>query len=111
MTKDRDMAAQMQSREALEASERTFRRVVEASLTAISIHQGTRVVYKNPAYEELVGPLPGLFQMTDFAYIHPDDVGAVRSFYDGLLHGKTKAGDVEFRFFPRDGSGGRLRLK
>jgi signal transduction histidine kinase len=28
-----------------------------------------------------------------------------------LSHGKTKGGDIEFRFFPRDGSGGRLGLK
>ena len=111
MTREKDIAIQRQSRETQETGEQTLRKVVEASLTAISIHQGNRVVYKNPAYNDLVGPLPGLFQLTDFAYIHPDDLGAVKSFYEGLKRGKTKAGDVEFRFFPRDGSGGRLRLK
>ena len=111
MAEKRDTTVQRRSQEALQTSERTLHKVVEASLTAISIHRGSRIVYKNPAYDELVGPLPGLFQATDFQYIHPDDVEAVRSFYEGLQNGKKQSGDVEFRFFPLDGSGGRLGLK
>jgi signal transduction histidine kinase len=111
MTEDGDATAQTQSGEALQTSERNLRKIVESSLTAICIHQGNRVVYKNPAYDELVGPVPGLFRLTDFSYIHPDDVKTVRSFYEALLSGKKQAGDVEFRFYPPEGTGGRLGLK
>lgn len=111
MAEERDKTGPEQTQEALQRSARNLRQIVEASLTAISIQQGNRVVYRNPAYDALVGPLPGLFQLTNFEYIHPDDLGAVRSFYKALLDGKKQAGDVEFRFFPPDGSGGRLGLK
>ena len=111
MTRGGDTTAQGQPQEALETSERNLRKIVESSLTAICINQGNRVVYKNPAYDELVGPLPGLFRLTDFSYIHPDDVETVRSFYEALLSGKNQAGDVEFRFCPPEGTGGRLGLK
>ena len=111
MTEERDEREREQTKEDLQTSERTLRKVVEASLTAIAIHQGNRVVYKNPAYDDLVGPLPGLFQLTNFEYIHPDDLAVVKSFYQALLNGKTQAGDLEFRFFPPDGSGGKLGLK
>ena len=111
MTEERGTSEQRQTREALQTSERNLRKIVESSLTAIAIHQGNRVVYRNPAYDELVGPLPGLFNLTDFEYIHPDDMRTVRSFYEALLNGKTQDGDVEFRFYPADGSGGRLGLK
>jgi len=111
VTEERDEREREQTKEDLQTSERTLRKVVEASLTAIAIHQGNRVVYKNPAYDDLVGPLPGLFQLTNFEYIHPDDLAVVKSFYQALLNGKTQAGDLEFRFFPPDGSGGKLGLK
>lgn len=111
MTEDGDTREQRQLREALQTSERNLRKIVESSLVAICIHQGNRVVYRNPAYDELIGPVPGLFRLTDFAYIHPDDVGTVRTFYEALWSGKNQAGDVEFRFYPPEGSGGRLGLK
>ena len=111
MTEKRDKPEPRRPLKALQTGEGTLHKVVEASLTAISIHRGDRIVYKNPAYDELVGPLPGLFRTTDFRYIHPEDVEAVRSFYEGLQSGKKQTGDVEFRFFPLDGSGGRLGLK
>ena len=99
------------AREALQRSEKNLRQILESSMTAIAIHQDDRIVYKNPAYEELTGPLPGLFQMTNFEHIYPDDVDVVRSFHDSLDNKDVKNGDVEFRFWPLDGSGGRLRMK
>lgn len=111
MTKGGDRTAQRQPQEALQTSLRTLRKIVESSLTAICIHRGNQVVYKNPAYDEFVGPLPGLFRLTEYSYIHPDDVETVRSFYKALLSGKNQAGDVEFRFYPPEGTGGRLGLK
>lgn len=111
MTEERDTAESRPPGKTMETGEETFRKVLDASLTGISIHEGNRIVYKNPAYDELVGPVPGLFELTDFVHIHPDDTEAVRAFYEGLLNGKTQAGNVEFRFFPVEGSGGRLGPK
>jgi PAS domain S-box-containing protein len=110
-TTERDITERRQSRQALQASERTFRELVESLHTGISIYQAGRIVYMNPAYERLLGPLPGLFELTDYQYIHPQDVTSARSFYEGLLRGESQTEDLEFRFFPTDGSAGRLGMK
>lgn len=110
-TTERDITERRQSREALQASERNFRELVESLHTGIAIYQAGRIVYRNPAYEKLLGPLPGLFELTHYRHIHPEDLTSARRFYEGLLHGESPTDDLEFRFFPADGSAGRLGMK
>ncbi len=110
-TTERDITERRQARKALQASERNFRELVETLHTGISIYQADRIVYMNPAYEKLLGPLHGLFDPTHYKYIHPEDVTSVKSFYQGLLLGRSQTDDLEFRFFPVDGSAGRLGMK
>jgi PAS domain S-box-containing protein len=110
-TTERDITERRESRQALQASERNFRELVESLHTGISIHQDGRIVYMNPAYEKLLGPLPGLFKATDYQTIHPEDVPSVKAFYEDLLRGESQKDDLEFRFFPADGSAGRLGMK
>jgi len=111
VTTERDVSERKQARQALERSEKNLRHILESSMTAICIHQQGRVVYKNPAYDELMGPLPGLFVLTDYAHICPEDAGAARSFYQRLSTGEAETDDLDFRFWPVDGSGGRLGMK
>jgi len=110
-TTERDITERRQARKALQDSERNFRELVESLHTGISIYQAGRIVYMNPAYERLLGPLRWLFDPTHYKYIHPEDVRSVKSFYQGLLLGRSEADDLEFRFFPVDGSAGRLGMK
>jgi PAS domain S-box-containing protein len=110
-TTERDITERRQARKALQASERNFRELVETLHTGISIYQAGRIVYMNPAYEKLLGPLHELFDPTHYKNIHTEDVTSVKSFYEGLLLGRSQTDDLEFRFFPVDGSAGRLGMK
>ena len=110
-TTERDITERRQARKALQVSERNFRELVESLHTGISIYQAGRIVYVNPAYEKLLGSLSGLFDQTHYQYIHPEDMTSVKSFYQGLLIGRSQTDNLEFRFFPADGSAGRLGMK
>ena len=91
--------------------EQNLRQILASSMTAVSIHQEGRIVYRNQAYEDLMGPLSGLFETTGFEYIYPEDQAPVRAFHERLTSRQDDRADVEFRFWPVDGSGGRLGLK
>jgi PAS domain S-box-containing protein len=85
---------------ALEESERRFRKLVENSLTGISIIQDGQIVYQNPEQERLLGPLPRPIKFEDIETIHPDDVDKVKTFYRGCVAGNFAMEDIDFRFFP-----------
>ena len=96
--------ASLSKEDALRESERRFRALVEDALTGISIVQDGRVVYQNPEMERLIGPLPRSSKLADFASIHPDDVAKVEAFDRHCLTGEAERSEIDFRFFPSNGS-------
>jgi PAS domain S-box-containing protein len=86
----------------LQRSEQRFRRLVENSLTGISIVQDGQVVYQNREQERILGPLPRPLILADHGRIHPDDIERVQKFSAGLSSRKTKPSDINFRFVPTE---------
>jgi len=85
---------------ALRASEKRFRRLIENSLTGISIVQNNRVVYQNPESKRLLEPLQEPFKVYTFENVHPEDVEKVKTQYKSLLSGRRRALETDFRFYP-----------
>jgi PAS domain S-box-containing protein len=102
---------QRRTEEALRESERSFRDLVENSLTGISIIQGDQVIYRNPEQEKLLGSLPILFNPEDFRHIHPEDLEKVKSFYQSLSSGVVQTRSIDFRFYPADKIGSEPDMK
>ena len=100
-----------QAEQALAASEKRFRDLVENSLTGISIVQNQEVVYQNKEQERLLGPLPRKYLLGDIKTIHPDDVARVRRFAAMLESGGVLATDMDFRCFPKDMARGEGDMK
>jgi PAS domain S-box-containing protein len=86
----------------LQRSEKRFRRLVENSLTGISIVQDGQVVYQNKEQERLLGPLPRPIILDDVGRIHPDDIEKVKKFSDSLSSSEIQPIDINFRFLPLD---------
>ena len=85
---------------ALIESETRFRKLVENSLTGISIIQDGRIVYQNPEQERLLGLLPRRIIFEDIENIHHDDSKKVAQFYQNIIAGQWQHTDTEFRFYP-----------
>ncbi|MFC2171287.1 PAS domain S-box protein [Acidobacteriota bacterium] len=110
-TTERDITERRLSREALKNRERSYRDLLEQSLAGMVIVQKNKCIYRNRAYKEITGALPGFFESTDYKYIHPDLVKRVRSSYQKLLSDRSETMDIDFGFYPADDSGGRYGLK
>ncbi|MBW1709759.1 MAG: PAS domain S-box protein [Deltaproteobacteria bacterium] len=85
---------------ALRMREKSFRDLVENSLTGIFIVQEGKIVYKNPEQKRLLGNLSESFNLSDFKNFHPDDVEKMRQFYQRILSGEAQTLDVDFRLYP-----------
>jgi PAS domain S-box-containing protein len=96
---------------ALRESEKRFRKLVEHSLTGISIIQDSRIVYQNPKQEKLLGPLPRPIKLQDTESIHPDDIAAVGSFYQSITAGELPTSAMEFRFYDPAEKSSRRQMK
>jgi PAS domain S-box-containing protein len=96
---------------ALVESEKRFRKLVEHSLTGISIIQDNQIVYQNPEQERLLGPLPRPIKLQDTESIHPEDVEKVEAFYQSISMGKLPIGAIDFRFFPPGEKANRGKMK
>lgn len=80
--------------------ERSFRELVENSLTGIFIIQDDEIVFKNSEQERLFGPLTRFFNTLNFENIHPDDEEKVKNNYQKILFRKIQSLDMDFRFYP-----------
>lgn len=86
--------------DALRKSEQRFRELVERSLTAISIHQDGRIIYRNPEHERLMGPLNDSVDYGSFSYVHHEDIGRVREIDSSLRHDESGVWDAMIRVYP-----------
>lgn len=94
----------LRAEQALEKSEKRFRRLTESAPIGVSIIQDDEVVYQNPEQEGLLGPLPRPSRLADFKNIHPDDVEKVKQLHHDVGLGNSQRRELEFRLFsPRKG--------
>ncbi len=97
--------------EALRESEQRFRHLVESSLTGISIIQDGQIVYQNDEQERLFGPLPRSSKLSDFKYIHPDDIEKVQKFNLDISSDTMQTLDMDFRLYVPDRIKNRVDMK
>ncbi len=90
------------SEERLRKSEKSFRDLVENSLTGISIIQDGQIVYQNQEQERFFGPLPRSSKLKDFKNIHPDDIEKVQKFNLDIFSDKMQVLDMDFRLYVPD---------
>ena len=107
----RDISKQKLAEDTVRKSERSFRELVENSLTCISIIQDNQVVYQNPEHENLLGRLPRDPIFLDIESIHSDDVHKVKNFYHTITSGTVKILETDFRFYPPDKIDSRVDMK
>ena len=84
----------------LEKSEKSFRGLVENSLTGMFIIQNEVVVYKNREQKAHIIDLPDTPFKTELKGFHPDDVKSFHQIYNRINSGSIQFLDTELRFFP-----------
>lgn len=88
-----------------------FKIVIQRSLSAILLFQEDRVVFSNPALQEIVGHgEEAILRMNPFDLVHPDDRGMVRDRALKRMKGLSPPDDYEFRILTADGSTKWVRL-
>ena len=103
-----DITELKRAEEALLASERRFRILVQNSSDIISLFdaEGT-ILYQAPSVERLLGHKPqdriGRNVFRD-SVVHPDDLGSKRAFFDAMLSQPGAPVTAEFRLRHADGS-------
>jgi PAS domain S-box-containing protein len=101
-----DVTARQQGMQALAASERRFRALVENVFDVITLLRpdGT-IEYQSPSGERVLGyAAEQLIGRVAFDYVHPDDVPSVKEDFFRVLHGGPKQRVAEYRFMHRDGT-------
>jgi PAS domain S-box-containing protein len=89
------------AQKSLMESEERFRRLVESSLTGISILKDGQVVYQNPEQARLLGECPAGLLRPYTEFLHPEDAGKVERLNRDLLAGLTPTMDTDFRICPQ----------
>lgn len=114
----RDVTGRVERAAALSESERRFRAIVESSLEVVKIVSASgRLLYANPAFEEVYGYDPGeavASGMNVLEYVHPDDLPQVLEDTERTLKALNAAGTggacpplghtTEYRFRCADGT-------
>ncbi|HXZ29501.1 MAG TPA: PAS domain S-box protein [Terriglobales bacterium] len=101
-----DLSAHKRVEESLRESEDRFRAVGDNIAAAIYIHDGQRMLYVNPACEEISGyTREALMNQVDFwEMVHPDFRALVQERARARLEGRATPHHYEFKILARDGS-------
>jgi len=82
----------------LKTSDRSFRDLVENSLTGISILLDEKVVYRNPEQERIFGPLKDVGVPSIYERVHPDDSKKLHELIQATLSGHDRQAGIVIRF-------------
>ncbi|HXE90458.1 MAG TPA: PAS domain S-box protein [Terriglobales bacterium] len=99
-----DITERKRVEDALRESEAKFRAVSETAPTAILIHDGARILYANPAAEQITGYRWPQDSRIDFwQVVHPDFRAQVRERAQARLRGEHPPGQYQFKIVRQDG--------
>jgi len=88
-----------------------FLNIIQRSLSGILIFQEDRVVFSNPALQEMIGLTEDeILQMDPFDLVHPIDHDLVRQRAAQRLKGLSPPEDYKFRILTSDGEAKWMRL-
>ncbi|MBT8368656.1 MAG: PAS domain S-box protein, partial [Deltaproteobacteria bacterium] len=91
--------------------DRLFRVVISRSLSGLLIFQENRVMFSNPALQDIVGLTEDqILRMNPFDLVHPADRDLVRQRASQRLQGLSPPDDYEFRILTADGQTRWVRL-
>jgi PAS domain S-box-containing protein len=82
----------------LKTSDRSFRDLVENSLTGISILMEEKVVYRNPEQERIFGPLKDDGAPSIYERVHPNDLEKLQGLIQATLAGHARQAGIVIRF-------------
>lgn len=102
----RDVTDRKQAEQALLASEKRFRALIENAPDGITLVDGKgRVLYTSPSVERILGYAPSeAVGKNAAAFVHPDDLPVVRRRLAEMARQPGEIATVEYRFRHRDGS-------
>lgn len=90
---------------ALEEREGIFRAITDKTAVGIWMHRGERIIYANPAAEEISGySLEELTSMDVWGFVHPEERAAVRARAGKRLQGEIQPERSLMRVLRKDGT-------
>jgi PAS domain S-box-containing protein len=99
-----DITQRKQAEEAVRASERRFRTMVEVTPTMVAIIQGTGHVYLNPAAAAMLGySHEELLQLSFLDYVHPEFRRLASERFQARMRGEPVPSRYEIRLVAKDG--------
>ncbi|HSA92615.1 MAG TPA: PAS domain S-box protein, partial [Terriglobales bacterium] len=100
-----DITERKRAETALAENERRFRELAQTAPTAIFVYDGSRIVYANPATEEITGySREELLVLDPHEMVHPDFRGQVKARAVARLRGEAVPGRYELPMLRRDGT-------
>jgi len=105
------MAAHRQTQQALENSERCFRRLVENILSGILIVRHGKLLYQNAIQKELFGPITEAVLSCNYDLMSPDDAGKLKEISEIFKSEEISKAETDFRFFVPSGAGDQAPLR